>query len=505
MATATPPRLFLCLVGYSDGMELTFVGHQTWFISHGDTHLLLDPVLDEHFGHCREVDFRVYPPRHVDVAKMPRPTGLLLSHEHLDHFHLPSLNLLPRDIPFYVGHLLPTVVSEAIEALGFKVTRIRTEEPFQLGGFEVVLYSRAADEVFWERRVTQVLVTPVDAPELGVFVGVDSGLAPQYAAEVQSGARPSPRALVVANNSQFAPPGATGTHSNFLNLDAGLLSPRVGGFALMKSLFLDYQQDMEVENIIVCGNGFMNFAESFGPFLLSDNKRLAAIANELAYRTFAFGPYPGETLTFQEGAVATTQADWIELDRPLIAELLARQAAFLKSPPTTVFESISPAFTSDNEAERALKRVERELEVLGPALMRSRVGALALCTEEHLRGPLGPRRVVFRFHGGPGNRVHAYALDLSDAHFHPDPHPEEDPTEVYPFGLEAYLQDFHAVVEGDLQIWDLAGNAVRSWYMGPKLENLPAFLFEFYGEQSRPDLARSAYRGALERLRAEKR
>src|SRR4051812_36110603 len=121
-------------------MELTFLGHQSWMIEHGSTCVLLDPVLAPNFGHTPNVDFRVWPPRRIRVAEMPPVHAIFLSHEHLDHFHLPSLDLLPRATPFYVGPLMPAVVVRAVEALGFSVQRLALEAPLRVGALELTWY-----------------------------------------------------------------------------------------------------------------------------------------------------------------------------------------------------------------------------------------------------------------------------------------------------------------------------------------------------------------------------
>ena len=55
---------------------------------------------------------------------MPKVDAIILSHEHLDHFHIPSLNKLPKDAPFYVSHLLPICVKDLIRELGFKLIEV---------------------------------------------------------------------------------------------------------------------------------------------------------------------------------------------------------------------------------------------------------------------------------------------------------------------------------------------------------------------------------------------
>lgn len=491
--------------------ELTFLGHQTWLISRNESHVLLDPVLGNRFGHSDVLDFRVYPPRDIDVARMPVPDAILLSHEHLDHFHLPSLARLPRTIPFYVGPLMPRCVSDAIEALGFQVHRVPFGDTFRVGDLELALFPASIDTVFWEKRVTQVYVVPRDARDLGVFIGVDAVLAESFLDRLGVGDYPPLRAVVVANNSQQVPPGALGAYSNLLPMPPERTTERSGGrfpgLSILHAVLQSYLEDVPGNpDILLCGSGFLSMSAAFGPFLFSDNQRLAALANELSMSARAFGPLPGEKVTLRPDGTDVSAVDWVTLNRPIMDEMLAQQAAFLASPKTPAsepFEPIMGPFASDAEAEKARARVEAELVHLGRAMVTSSVGLLAVHTNEYLEGNLGPRRVLLRLLDGPGGEPCQYAFDLAASSFVPDDTPAERVLTSFPFGVELHLQDFVAVIDGRLQIWEVAGARMRSWYVGPVYESVVSFLFEQYGEQTRPDLAARVYQRALERLQGQ--
>ena len=72
-------------------------------IEAGSTTLLVDPLLAEDFGHTLRNRFMVYPPRRVDVGRMPALHGVLITHEHEDHFDPPGLARLPRTVPMYLS------------------------------------------------------------------------------------------------------------------------------------------------------------------------------------------------------------------------------------------------------------------------------------------------------------------------------------------------------------------------------------------------------------------
>lgn len=487
-------------------LELTFLGHQTWLISRNQSHVLLDPVLGNSFGHSDELDFRVYPPRDIDLARMPVPDAMVLSHEHLDHFHLPSIDRLPRSAPFYVGTLMPRSVSDAIEALGFQVHRVDFGEPFQVGDLELTLFAASAETVFWEKRVTQVYAVPCDARELGVFIGVDAILAESFLDRLGAGMYPPLRGVVVANNSQQVPPGALGAYSNLLPMPPERTTERSGGrfpgLSILHAVMQTYLEDVPGNpDVILCGSGFLSMSAAFGPFLFSDNQRLAALANELSMTARAHGPLPGEKVTLRPDDTEVSAVGWVTLNKAMMSELLAQQAAFLRSPKQPPFEPIMGAFASDREAEEARAQVEAELAFLGRALLISKVGMLAVHTDEYLDGPLGPRRILFRFLGGPGGAPCQYAFDFAASCFVPVDTPVNQALTTYPFGVEMYLKDFVAVLDGRLQIWEVGGARMRAWFVGPVYESVVSFLFEQYGEQVRQDLAARLYERAIQRLK----
>jgi hypothetical protein len=55
--------------------------------------------------------------------------------------------------------------------------------------------------------------------------------------------------------------------------------------------------------------------------------------------------------------------------------------------------------------------------------------------------------------------------------------------------LELFLNDFLAIVNGHIQIWDLGGLGIKSWYIGNKLNSPVALLYSYYGEQIQSGLS----------------
>lgn len=110
----------------------TFVGHQGWLLTAGGSHVLVDPLLSDGFGHGGLAG-TVFPPRHVDLERMPELDAVWLTHEHDDHFDLPSLSRLDRSIPIHVSSRSSGAMCDALTELGFCVERVEPGAVVALG------------------------------------------------------------------------------------------------------------------------------------------------------------------------------------------------------------------------------------------------------------------------------------------------------------------------------------------------------------------------------------
>src|SRR6478672_1095834 len=83
-------------------VDVCWVGHATVLVNFFGVNILTDPALFDRVG--AQLGFatvgrkRLVAPA-IDVANLPRVDLVLLSHAHMDHLDLPSLELLPRSVP----------------------------------------------------------------------------------------------------------------------------------------------------------------------------------------------------------------------------------------------------------------------------------------------------------------------------------------------------------------------------------------------------------------------
>jgi len=123
-----------------EALEVTMVSHACLRIEGRFGALLCDPwFLNEPIYNFTTWKFpaAVIPPREV-VANLDY---LFITHSHEDHFHVPSIDLIPRDVevllPEYEGHpgLRAQYVERVMRALGFnRIRKLRPWQTFTLQG-----------------------------------------------------------------------------------------------------------------------------------------------------------------------------------------------------------------------------------------------------------------------------------------------------------------------------------------------------------------------------------
>ncbi|MCX4241314.1 MBL fold metallo-hydrolase [Paraliomyxa miuraensis] len=74
-------------------MIIDMIGHATVMVETVDRRILFDPVL---FDTHHDGLFAAHPPRELEFERMPPPDTVVVSHQHLDHFDVRSLAMLPR-------------------------------------------------------------------------------------------------------------------------------------------------------------------------------------------------------------------------------------------------------------------------------------------------------------------------------------------------------------------------------------------------------------------------
>jgi len=474
----------------SGQMKAAFLGHQSWLLTTETTGILLDPILADGFGSDDQIE--IYPPRRIRVKDLPRIQAVILSHEHSDHFHLPSLNLLSRDIEVLVGVNMPRFVQQTIEFLGFKVRRICSGQKFQVGDLALTLFGVSPQTAFWESRVNQLLIHSLKNSSESLFIAVDALISMDFVNGIRNGEIDPPSVVVLSNNAQITPPGVFGSLDNLTDPDGEKAKTGLHGLKILASLLNGYLQGIPApREVIICGGGFMKGYHELGPFPFSDQKELAAIATGLAINFPVHGPYPGDAYELAPGSLVESRAHYVELDHDRFSQLSSQSASFVAARRTIPPRACcAPSIDRDNSRQL----IERLLEDMVLPMMLSPFGENMIDLREYLTGALGPKRLVVLCLDEQGQPCRQWALDVARAAFlQEEPLPTEELTILYPYGMVLFESDLQALAEGQVQIWDLAGVSMRAWYVGQAETSPVAFLYTWLGEHASPRFYRDNY------------
>ena len=139
--------------GWSDkSVDVCWVGHATVLVNFFGVNILTDPVLFDRVG--AQLGFatvgrqRLVSPA-IDPANLPRVDLVLLSHAHMDHLDLPSLELLPKSIPVITA----PKSADLVTGCGFRSVReLRWNEAAQIQTSSGDMDVKAIEVKHWGAR-----------------------------------------------------------------------------------------------------------------------------------------------------------------------------------------------------------------------------------------------------------------------------------------------------------------------------------------------------------------
>ncbi|WP_412058070.1 hypothetical protein [Bartonella sp. DGB2] len=198
----------------------------------------------------------------------------------------------------------------------------------------------------------------------------------------------------------------------------------------------------------------------------------------------------GECLVLDGKVSSREQVDWIKLDALQLKLMEDELTDFIKLEKNiNVLPSVLPDYSCIGAYHSDLSAAVAELGVITKALLLSAVGRTALALHEYKNQPLGEKRIIFIFRSDALDLRSSFAFNVITGQF-------EEVADMsseyfygaYPFGLDIPLIDFMGMVRGDLQIWDIVGLSVRSWFVGAVFDGIIPFFYSYYGENGSPEL-----------------
>jgi len=454
----------------------TFLGHQGWLFQSDRAAVLVDPLLCEDFGQAHALEYRVWPPRVFDFAQFPRLDAVVLSHEHDDHFDLPSLAKLDRAIPIYLSARSSRAARQILADLGFTVHALSPGMPVRFGDLEVVPFAgdhigaNCGDE--WD--TLPFLVRSVDGHG-SMFSMVDITLTQRHVEWVAERVM-KPGLVSWTNNAldwshmaAYLQERVEGTQQCFVKMGVG--------HKLIESIWGTPQA------MITCAGGFAFTGErawlNQRVFCVDTEKVCALIQNVYKKEKF-FSGLPGQTWTLRAGKLAEVKPSQPWLTTAPKETWTSRAKAAVE------VQDYAPA-TGRREAPD-LDKLRAHLadfagSLVGSVLFR---GLASLLDSEH-DGKAGT--FAFALRAGASKIVFEY--DAPSCAF-----VERDRPCVA--GLECWASDLLAVFEGEMGPIALTFGRSRVWNELPQRLNFD--IFEEMHRSSHPLRKPDAYYRLYQRL-----
>jgi hypothetical protein len=466
--------------------RVTFLGHQGWLFESGATSLLVDPLLTDTIGHAGTL-VSVFPPRTFHFERFPRISAVLLSHEHEDHFDIPSLNRLDRSIPILLSSLSSAAARAILKEMGFTVTLVSAGETHRIGSLDLHLFG--PDHVTHSEGDEWDLVQYLVADSKGAgsfFTGVDAAVAPatwQRLSEIVE----APGLICHTNN-----------HTNWEFLQAGKLLDPGPPFDTVRHAAQIAEVEAQVRwswgipaGTLFCGGGFSFYGsrEWMNQNVFeSDSNRISQALSVLIPDRLFLVPSPGQTVSMTDGEVtaiskaepflaAHPESDWpsreflknvkfmndydpvsgrVELTEPDLLELqgyLTELAGYLYG---------------RDEFKKLFSFHERDVEGRRPAL------ALVLLADEE-------------------RNSYTFVWDPQGCGFRPVE--SENPVAEYAGGMELWGSDLLALFRSELSPWAISNGGSRVWNFVPDRLTVNVFrIWEFFHPLRRPKEYLSLYR-----------
>ena len=120
----------------------TWIGHSTVLIQIGNTTILTDPVMFDRIGLCvlgYTVGLQRYTKPAIPVEQLPKIDIVLLSHAHIDHMDLETLNWLTARSPNQISCITAKNTADIINDLKWKtLTELDWNESISINGVNII-------------------------------------------------------------------------------------------------------------------------------------------------------------------------------------------------------------------------------------------------------------------------------------------------------------------------------------------------------------------------------
>ena len=460
----------------------TFLGHQGWLFETERTRVLVDPLLREDFGQLHGLTYRVFPPRQLDPGAVPAIDALILSHEHDDHFDIPSLALIDRQVPVYLSARSSTAGHRILAEMGFTVHPLQPGIPLEIGDLEFVPYTGDHVSMTAGEEWDTLPFTVRQAQGAGSFFSlVDISLTPGHLIWARIHI-PRPGLITWTNNA------IDWSHmANYLRerveATAQYIESMSTGHKAISSLW------GQPSATLLSAGGFAFHGErawmNERVFCVDPTAVVAAMSKTFGKGRF-FSTTPGQRFIMEGNRLRQTEDETPFLRTAPRDTWPTRGRAGTQTPP-----DYEPATGRRALAPGEVERLERGLAELAGAMVGGAVFR-GLCSLLVVESEGRKQTMALALRDGGSTRVYEYHLQGCAFHAVTCEHPDE----TYLAVMECWASDLLAVLEGELAAIGIMFGRARLWNALPGRFGFDPFseLWRVGHPLRRPDGALRAYR-----------
>ena len=453
----------------------TFLGHQGWLFRTDRACVAVDPLLCEHFGAQHALDYQVYPPRRIDLARFPALDAVVLTHEHDDHFDLPSLAKLSRKIPIHLSARSSSAAHTILRQMGFRVVPLEPGVPVTFGDLEVIplvgdhVHVDCGDE--WD--TLPLLVR-------------DTGGAGSFFSMVDI--TPTERHLLLVKGVVGKPGLVTWTNNaldwshmtDFVDAMTGsteACAARMGvGRDLVRAVW------GRPAATLLCAGGFSFYGEQAWlnrRVFPIDCERACALVGRANPREKFVSTLPGQTFVMERNRLVRVEASTDFLATEPLEDWPSREPVRLSTAALAALPDFMPASRARALGRGDLARLQAGLDELASALVG---GPLFRCLHSMMAGESEERRPTFAFALRDGKRRHVFEYVPSACTFRSVV--DDDPESSYLLGLECWASDLLRLLRGEFGPIALTFGRARLWNAAPEV--VPDVIFDELSRVSHP-------------------
>ncbi len=431
----------------------TFLGHQGWLFRTERACVAVDPLLCEQFGAQHALDYQVYPPRRLDLARFPALDAVVLTHEHDDHFDLPSLARLSRRIPIHLSARSSSAAHAILREMGFRVVPLEPGVPVTFEDLQVI--PLAGDHVNMDCG---------DEWDTLPLLVRDTGGAGSFFSMVDI--TPTERHLLLVKGVVGKPGLVTWTNNaldwshmtDFVDEMVGSTEACAARMRVGRDLVRAVWGRPAA--MLLCAGGFSFYGErawlNRRVFPIDCDRACASLERALPREKFV-STLPGQTFWMERNRLVRVDVSTDFLATEARGVWPSREPAHLPTLP-----DFTPASGARSLGRGDLARLAQGLNELASALVG---GPLFRCLHSMMAGESEARRPTFAFALRDGVRKHVFEYVPSACTFRRVV--VDDPESVYLLGLECWATDLLRVLRGDFGPIALSFGRARLWNAAP--------------------------------------